>query len=75
MTDLPIRPEAITAVEKAVERKYKGGSPTMHDNCVAAIAAFCEAEGLKVERMDWIAGTGSIPQRRLVSAWRDIEDA
>ena len=55
-----IRPEAVEAAKKAY------ALPTS-SRMEAAIAAFCEAEGLTV-----MLRTGSVPQRRLVGRWHDV---
>jgi hypothetical protein len=77
MIDFPIRLEAIAAAARAwlgdEDEVVILGADT-RAKVQAAIAAFCEAERLTVERMDWMSGTGSIPQQRIVGEWRDVGD-
>jgi hypothetical protein len=80
MTDLLIRPEAL---EIAVTAFKRGGSESeasfrerMEEKVGESIAAFCEAEGLTVERMDRNPNNPAedwIPEQRLVGPWREVK--
>ncbi len=70
VTDLPIRAEAVEAAITA----FGAHLPSMdtggfRGTMRAAIAAFCEAEGLTVEKSVVV----NPRQRRLVGKWREVE--
>jgi hypothetical protein len=70
MTELPIRPEALNAALTAAldfAPENDEGPGAMR----AAIVAFCEAEGLRVETKDPVCGDKS---ERLVGPWREVKD-
>lgn len=78
MSEIPIRPEAVGAAAKA----FTGNYGTHRDHTRAAIAAFCEAEGLTVETREepMFLATADIPyasmlkEQRLVGPWREVKD-
>jgi len=79
MTDLPIRPEAIEAAAKAMdsgirfEDHIRPIKEAILASTEAAIAAFCEAEGLTVERI-LVNHNPTEHRERLVGDWHNVKE-